>query len=90
MTADKKTEPLTTSGDRQTLEGCFEQGFLQPLKGFNWSQSVTVPGKAVRSVTLLGTAIEITLWTFSHLAYSATVILVVDTCFIFWRRIGKR
>jgi hypothetical protein len=72
------------------LEGCSEQRFLQRLKGFDWNQSVTIPAKAVRSVTLLGTAIETTLWTFSHLAYLAAVIVVADAWFILWRRTRKR
>ena len=72
------------------LEGCFEQGFLERLKGFDWSQSVTIRAKAVRSVTLLGTTIETTLWTFAHLAYFAAVIVVANAWFILWWRRRKR
>jgi hypothetical protein len=60
------------------LEGCVRRGFLPRLQEFNWRQSVTIPAKAARSVALLGTAVETSLWTISHWAYFAAVILLAD------------
>jgi hypothetical protein len=68
------------------LEGCVRRGFLPRLKEFNWRQSVTIPAKAARSVTLLGTAIETSLWTISHWAYFAAVILLADIMIMLRRR----
>ena len=71
------------------LEGCVSRGFLPRLKEFNWRQSVTIPAKAVRSVTLLGTAVETSLWTISHWAYFAAAVLLADIL-IMLRRRGRR
>lgn len=49
-----------------SLEGCLEQGFLERLVDFDWSQPVPVPRKEIKQVDNVRRAFRGFLWTTAH------------------------
>jgi hypothetical protein len=67
------------------LEGCVRQSFLQRLKTFDWSQSVTIPADALQKANRLHHALLLALWIASHLPYLIASLLLA-IALVVWRR----
>ncbi|HKS83010.1 MAG TPA: hypothetical protein VJR23_16015 [Candidatus Acidoferrales bacterium] len=67
------------------LEGCVKQGFLRLLVNFDWNQKVTIPGAAIRKISLLSFVIRSIIWILSHLIYILLLAIILIAWF-FWRR----
>jgi hypothetical protein len=67
------------------LEGCVRQGFLRLLVNLDWSRKVTIPGGAIRKISLLGFGMGSVIWLLSHLVYILVLAIILIGWFL-WRR----
>jgi len=67
-----------------SLEGCVQNGFLEPLTQFDWNGNAEVPAKTGQQVDLIRRSVQSLLWFFSHL--SQVLIPVFLLAWIFRRR----
>jgi len=67
------------------LEGCVRQGFLRLLVNLDWGRKVTIPGTAIRKISLLGFGIGSVIWILSHLVYILVLAIILIGWFL-WRR----
>lgn len=77
-----------------SLEGCVQQGFIQPLKSFTWDAPILLPHSSLARVNGWRRALRSSLWVVSHLA---VIVLALTGVFLVWkivsyllkRRLGK-
>jgi hypothetical protein len=66
-----------------SLEGCVQNGMLEPLTQFDWEAKVTLPTQTGQNVSLLRWVMQGALWLFSH---PMQVLIPLTLIFLFARK----
>jgi hypothetical protein len=67
-----------------SLEGCVQQGYLEPLKSFTWDKPIMLPYSGQARVDGWRTALRSSLWVVSNLAF---IVLVATGLFVIWKTV---